>query len=193
MQNMQKQQNMFSPTINFPENKIGEHTKIAHSGYIGKNTVIGKFCSIAANVSIAPYEHPTQYLSSSPEFFKLYTARGLAPSNALDDPFVFENPKGCKIGNDVLIEKNAVILDGVTVGDGAVIGANSTVIHDVPPYAVVAGTPARIVKYRFSQEIIERLVEIKWWNLPPAMLNNLPYRIESALNTLEQRIKKQKN
>ena len=95
--------------------------------------------------------------------------------------------------NDVLIEKNAVILDGVTVGDGAVIGANSTVIHDVPPYAVVAGTPARIVKYRFSQEIIERLVEIKWWNLPPAMLNNLPYRIESALNTLEQRIKKQKN
>lgn len=187
---MQQKQNSFMPTVNFPENKIGEHTKIAHSGYIGKNTVIGKYCAIAPNVSIAPYEHPTKYLSVSAEFFRLHNKRGLLPSNSPDDPFQFEDFKGCNIGNDVWIGKNAVIIDGVSVGDGAVIAANASVVHDVPPYAIVAGSPARIIKYRFSPEIIEKLLELKWWDLPQEILQDLPYRVESAINTIEQRLKR---
>lgn len=189
-QNIVSRPAAFPPTVTFPDIKVGEYTKVAHSGYIGHNTIIGKYCSIAPNVSIAPYEHPTKYLSTSPEFFKAHTENGLKPSNSADDPFCFEDFKGCKIGNDVWIGKNVVILDGITVGDGAVIGANSTVVHDVPAYAIMAGSPARVIKYRFPPDIVEKLLEIKWWNLPPQMLNNLPYRIEAAVNVLEQRIKR---
>lgn len=189
MQNaLHSQQAQFPRTISFPENKVGINTKIAHSGYIGHNTEIGKYCTIASNVSIAPYNLPMQYISTSALFFKVHYANGIYTKSTPDDPFVFEEFKGCKIGNDVWIGTNAVVIDGVNVGDGAVIGANSMVMHDVPPYAIVAGAPARIVKYRFSPEIIERLLAIKWWDLPPEMLKGLPFRIESALNTLEQRI-----
>ena len=186
------QQVPFPQTVSFPENKVGQYTQVGHSGYIGRNTTIGKYCSIAPHVYIAPYSHPSKYLSTSSTFYKLYNENGIATSIHPDDPFEFEEFKGCNIGNDVWISVNAVILDGITIGDGAFIAANSTVTHDVPPYAIVAGSPARIIKYRFSQEIIDRLLEIKWWNLPPAMLKNLPYRVESALNTLEQRVKNSK-
>lgn len=189
MQKQQVQQSQFPPTISFPENKIGKHTKIGNCGYIGHNTTIGMYCTIGNNVTIALPEYPTKYLTTSGNFYLLHTKNGVRPSNAPDDPFVFENFKGCTIGNDVLIENNVVIADGVTIGDGAVIHANSTVNVDVPPYAIVAGTPARIIKFRFSPELIERLMNIKWWELPQEMLTNLPYRVESAVNTLEQRIK----
>lgn len=179
----------FPQTVSFPENKVGQYTQVGHSGYIGRNTRIGKYCSIAPHVYISPYEHPSKYLSTSPTFYKLHTKNGIMPSNQPDDPFIFEDFKGCNIGNDVWIAVNAVILDGITIGDGAIIAANSTVTHDVPPYAIVAGTPARIIKYRFSQEIIEKLLEIKWWDLPPELLKNLPHRVESAIATLEQRKK----
>lgn len=190
-QQQQRQQSQFPPTVSFPENKVGQHTKIGHSGYIGHNTVIGNYCSIAPNVVIAAYEHPTIYLSTSSTFYTIHNQNGLSPSIRPDDPFDFEIFKGCNIGSDVWIGQNAVILDGINIGDGAVIGANSTVTHDVPPYAIVAGSPARIIKFRFAPELIEQLLEIKWWNLPPEMLKNLPYKVESAINTLEQRIKAQ--
>ena len=183
----------FPQTVSFPENRVGQYTQVGHSGYIGRNTKIGKYCSIAPHVYISPYTHPTKYLSTSSTFYKLHTTNGINTINAPDDPFVFEEFKGCNIGNDVWIAVNTVILDGITIGDGAVIAANSTVTHDVPPYAIVAGSPARIIKYRFSQEIIEKLLEIRWWDLPPEMLQNLPHRVESAINTLEQRIKSKKH
>ena len=69
-----------------------------------------------------------------------------------------------KIGNDVWIGVEAMILDGVTIGDGAVIGARTVVTKDIPPYAIAVGVPAKIVKYRFEQEVINRLLEIKWWD-----------------------------
>ena len=187
-----QQQVPFPQTVSFPENKVGQYTQIGHSGYIGRNTIIGKYCSIAPHVYISPYSHPTKYLTTSSTFYKLHTANGLSETNTPDDPFMFEDFKGCNIGNDVWIAVNSVILDGITIGDGAVIAANSTVTHDVPPYAIVAGSPARIIRYRFSQEIIDRLLEIRWWDLPPEMLKNLPHRVESAIVTLEQRIKNRK-
>ena len=81
----------------------------------------------------------------------------------------------CHIGNDVWIGRNAVIKDGVTVGDGAIIGTSAVVTKDVPPYAIVVGVPARIIRYRFSPEIIEALLELRWWDLPLEKIQHLPF------------------
>ena len=90
------------------------------------------------------------------------------------------------IGNDVWTGHNVNIMSGVNVGDGAVIGAGSIVTKDVPPYAIVAGVPATIRRYRFSEGIIARLLRAKWWELELADLGGLPFRdVERCLDTIE--------
>lgn len=118
----------------------------------GKTLKIGKFCSFASNVTILlSDEHKISSISTFP----------------LDVFWGNEKPfsKGdIIIGNDVWFGYGAIILSGVTIGDGAVVGAGTVVSHDVPAYAVVVGDPARIVKYRFEPEQIKQLLKIKWWN-----------------------------
>ena len=75
-----------------------------------------------------------------------------------------------RIGHDVWIGRSAIVLAGVTVGDGSVIGAGSVVTKDVPPYAIVAGNPARLIRYRFDENVIQKLKEINWWNFSEARL-----------------------
>jgi chloramphenicol O-acetyltransferase type B len=119
---------------------------------------IGSFCSIAIEVAIfGGGEHRTDWVSTFPLRI------------AFDDPMAEKDGHpGSKghtvIGNDVWIGYRAVILSGVTIGDGAVIGAGSVVASNVPPYAIVAGNPAKVIKYRFTPEIIEKLIDIKWWD-----------------------------
>ena len=80
------------------------------------------------------------------------------------------------IGNDVWIGMDVMVLSGVKIGDGAVIGARSVIASDVPPYSVVAGGPAQILRYRFSNEQIKKLLEIAWWNWPtPKIIENMTY------------------
>jgi tetrahydrodipicolinate N-succinyltransferase len=74
------------------------------------------------------------------------------------------------IGNDVWIGRNTIILSGTTIGDGAVIGAGSVITKDVPPYAIVVGNPGRIVKYRFEQMVIEKMLRIRWWDWDPSFI-----------------------
>jgi len=133
---------------------IGSHSMILH-------TIIGKFCSISWGVSIGGAEH--DYRNISTHDFYYNDAYGIRPSAPLPyDRFAEKS----LIGNDVWIGANATILRGVTIGDGAVVGANSTVTKDVPPYSVVAGSPAKLIKYRFDLPAIEKLLELKWWDLP---------------------------
>jgi tetrahydrodipicolinate N-succinyltransferase len=90
------------------------------------------------------------------------------------------------IGNDVWTGHNVNILSGINVGDGAVIAAGSVVTKDVPPYAIVAGVPATIKRYRFSEKIIERLLSNKWWELELSDLSGLPFRdVERCLDSIE--------
>lgn len=133
---------------------IGRHTYI-HAGSEVLCAEIGNFCSIATNVHIGMFEHPLENISTSS---RLYL--NMLKNHA----FYTDIPKPAIIGNDVWIGSNAVVLGGVRVGNGAVIGAGSVVTKDVPPYAVVGGVPARIIKYRFDEDKIQRLNEIRWWN-----------------------------
>lgn len=134
--------------------------------YTGFNTVvrgvnIGRFCSISWNVSIGGKNHDVENVTTGAlwGFYNMYGEK-------MKD-FTYGKDKGhCEIGNDVLISSNAVILRNITIGHGAVIGAGAVVTKDVPPYTVVAGVPAKQMKKRFSDHIIEAMLEIKWWDWP---------------------------
>lgn len=124
--------------------------------------IIGKFCSIAANVKIVlGADHRLDWVSTYPfpALEKIWPeADGVKGHPASKGDVV--------IGNDVWIAEGAVIMSGVKIGDGAVIGGQSVVSKDVGPYAIVSGNPARLVKKRFDDETIEKLLDIQWWNWP---------------------------
>lgn len=122
---------------------------------VDARTKIGRYSSIASGVRIVNHNHPLSFKGTSGLFFN--------PSLGLCDQWLVEH-KPLEIGNDVWIGANAVVMPEVKrIGDGAVIGAGAVVNRDVPPYAVMLGNPARVVKYRFSEEVISRLLAEKWW------------------------------
>lgn len=141
--------------------KIGSYTYVS-PGCILNNTVIGSFCSIAIGVKAGLGTHPIDYVSTSPLFYSL--------KNALGSTFSAENKfkeyEPINIGNDVWIGADTLILDGVTIGDGAIIAAKSLVNKDVEPYTIVGGIPAKSIKKRFSDDQIEALTEMRWWEWP---------------------------
>jgi virginiamycin A acetyltransferase len=124
-------------------------------GMIDAKTKIGRYCAIAYGVRVVNHNHPLSFKGTSGLFFN--------PELGLCDRWLVEhNP--LEIGNDVWIGVNVVIMPEVSrIGDGAVIGGGAVVNRDVPPYGVVLGNPARVVKYRFPEEVIARLLEEKWW------------------------------
>lgn len=163
-------------TVIIGNNKFGRNTfihgYINSYTYIGNNSHIdgkvGSFCSIASNVKVITGTHPLDWVSTSPAF---YSIRGQLPKSFvkenLYDEFVYaDNEKLFPIimGNDVWIGDGVSIIAGVSIGDGAVILANSTVTKNVPPYAIVGGTPSTIIRYRFSEKKIKWLLDFKWWD-----------------------------
>jgi virginiamycin A acetyltransferase len=131
-----------------------------HFDFIGDQLIIGKFCMIASDVTFIMNgaNHLTQSISSYP--FAIF---GHAWKEAMQDK-QYPNKGNTIVGNDVWIGYNATILPGITIGDGAIIAANTTVSKDVPPYSIVGGNPSKIIKKRFSDEKIEILLALKWWD-----------------------------
>jgi acetyltransferase-like isoleucine patch superfamily enzyme len=122
---------------------------------------VGAFCSIAPGLKIGGFEHPLEYVSTHP--FLFYKNRGIvAADRRLDDRICKRNAK-VRIGNDGWIGEGVKILSGVTICDGAVVGANSVVTKDVEPYSVVAGNPAKLIRYRFDVETRRRVAASCWW------------------------------
>jgi acetyltransferase-like isoleucine patch superfamily enzyme len=148
---------------------------------------IGNYCSIARGVVLIT--HPGHYPPKGMEDRRVATfpvhrirGHGFLPRYYLKEPRNF-----VVIGNDVTIGANAIILPGVTVGDGAIIGAGAVVAHDVPPFAVVAGVPAKVLKYRFSPEQIKKLLHIAWWNWDEKKIfDNMDYFYENVNAFIEK-------
>jgi len=139
---------------------IGTGSYLAQNAIVSKTT-IGKYCSIGPNLICGWGIHPTDYISTSPYFY----SSGKQNGHSLVNETVFEERQPIVIGNDVFIGANVTILDGVTIGDGAVIGAGAVVSKDIPPYAIAVGVPIEVIKYRFSQDVIDKLLVLKWWDL----------------------------
>jgi chloramphenicol O-acetyltransferase type B len=147
----------------FVNSSIGRYSYVFGSRVI--NSDIGSFCSIAADCTIGGGGHPTDWVSSSPLF---YRGHNILSQNFSDN--IFEEYKKTKIGNDVWIGSKCLIKGGVTIGDGAIIGMGSVVTHDVPPYEIWAGNPARLIRRRFDEDTIQQLIDLHWWDLDNAKL-----------------------
>jgi len=131
-----------------------------HFDFTGDRLIIGKFCMIASDVKFIMNgaNHITEAISSFP--FDIFGGEWKKAMEDMEYPI-----KGDTIiGNDVWIGYNSTIMPGVKIGDGAIIATNSNVVKDVPPYSIVGGNPAKIIKKRFSDEEIEKLCHIKWWD-----------------------------
>ena len=133
-----------------------------HFDFIGDKLRIGKFCAIASGVEfiLNGGNHLVEGISSYP--FSIF---GNGWEGAMEGR-AFPNRGDIRVGNDVWLGYRSVILAGVTIGDGAIVGAYSVVTKDVPPYTIVAGNPAREIRRRFSEAEIERLLELQWWDWP---------------------------
>ena len=140
-------------------------------------TKIGKYCSVGSNVKIIAGNHPTsKYISTHPIFYsnKEYSGLSFDHSNVFQEYSYTDASEKflCEIGNDVWIGEDAKIINGVTIGDGAIIAAGAIVSKNVPPYAIVGGVPAKVIRYRFTEEDIAYLLELKWWNKDENWIRN---------------------
>ena len=144
---------------------------------------IGRYCLAAAGSQIGVGGHPTDWLSI--HFFQYRDY--FEPAGVLKDGF--RETEDTFVGNDVWIGTNAIIRSGVTIGDGAIIGAGAVVLSDVAPFAVVAGVPARQIRSRFADPLVERLLALRWWEFDHAAIADLPFNdVPRCLDLLEDRI-----
>jgi len=146
--------------------------KYSYCGYDCEiiNAKIGNFTSIANNVVIGGANHAMDWVGMSPVFYE-----GRDSITKKFSKFKLNDPKVCHIGNDVWIGRSSIVLSGVTISDGAVIGAGSVVTKDVPSYAIVAGNPAKFIRNRFDDETISKLIKISWWSFSDSKLQSIAH------------------
>lgn len=184
------------PTLTNPNITVGDFTYIADSEFESHVTnfypwsrdrlIIGKFCQIASGVEFMMND--SNHQMSAVSTFPFYTLKGwdMKAPKAEDMPYKGDTV----IGNDVWIGKNAVILPGVHIGDGAIIGANSIVGSDVEPYTIAAGNPAKPIRKRFDDELIRLMLRWKWWDSSIEEINGfIPILTSSDLADVKEKIR----
>lgn len=158
------------------KSKVGPQCRVMHDAFISNSTIsqysyigfksilqnvtVGSFCSISNQVYIGLGNHPSNFFSTSPLFYRRNNPLKI---KLIEKDIEFDEYHKIIIGNDVWIGARVIVLDGVVIGNGAILAANSVVTKNVPPYAIVAGVPAKIIKYRFSEEKINDLSKSEWW------------------------------
>ncbi len=174
--------------VTFISSKIGDYSYI-QSNSIVINSTIGKFCSIGSFVNIGLANHPTNHISTSPIFYD--NTQPLPYFFSKKNTF-FDSVKQTIIEDDVWIGNNVLIKSGIKVGIGSVIGAGSIVTKDIPPYSIAAGNPAKIIRMRFSKELVEKLIQSNWTSNRKNILNKLsnyfnePNKFIEELNKLDK-------
>lgn len=165
---------------NFEKNNVLYHYPINHD-----RLIIGKYCSIAcgAKFMFTSGNHSLQSLSTYP-FPIFFEEWGLDPTEITQ---AWDNHGDIVIGNDVWIGYEAVILQGVHIGDGAIIGSRALVSKDVPPYTIVGGVPAKEIRKRFADEVIEKLLALRWWDWDEEKVKrNLPAIMQGKLEEIRE-------
>ena len=182
--------------IGHPNIEVGEYTyydgqnftsRVTHHyDFIGDKLIIGKFCQIGRNVEFIMNGANHQMNSVSTYPFYIFKGWEQDPPKMEDLPFKGDTV----VGNDVWIGQNAVILPGVHSGDGCIIGANAVVASDMPPYSVMVGNPAKVIRKRFDDEMIELLEKLQWWNLSEKQIQKLiPILSNSDINFVKKQIR----
>ena len=173
----------FAENVTIQRNAMIYSTEVGRYSYTGKNFVawhadIGAFCSLSWNVSIGGANH--DYRRATTHSFLYAPEYGIFENEAGYNRFTDK----CSIGNDVWIAANACICRGVSIGNGAVVAAGTVVTHDVEPYTIVAGVPAKPIKKLFSNEIIQLLNESEWWKLPVDIIKE-NFHLFNQVQTIE--------
>lgn len=138
--------------------RVGKYSRI-NSNCKLVLTSVGNFTAIGKDSILGFGRHPLNYISTNSIFYKKNRMR-----NDWITPNDFKTNLPINVGNDVWIGREAKVMDGVTIGDGAVVATGSIVTKDVPPYAIVGGVPAKVIKYRFDELTIKKLLKLKWWD-----------------------------
>lgn len=171
---------------------LAKNLDIGYCSYVGdcsivNNVYIGPFSCISHCVKVVEGTHPTnKIVSIHPSFYDHNYFNSYVEKSIFNNYIYLENSKyACKIGADVWVGYGAIILSGVTIGDGAIVGAGAVVTKDVEPYTIVAGNPAKVIRKRFTDDQISKLKEIEWWNKPKKWLEENAHKfsdIEIFLN-----------
>ncbi|WP_287284520.1 CatB-related O-acetyltransferase [Treponema sp.] len=182
--------------------KIGAFSYTNDNAYIRAVSSIGRFCAIGPNFiagmpehsvkSISPHIVFPNYDSKCAEQFSDYSIdnNNMIETIRKKQSKELEKKGLITIGNDVWIGGNVIVQRGVTIGDGAIVAAGAVVTKDVPPYAIVGGVPAKVIKYRFDKKIINTLLKIKWWQYGPGIMKECDITdVKKTINTIEKRIK----
>ena len=140
------------------DSQIESYTYIAQENLVG-HVSFGRFCSVGPRVIFGCGTHPTHLISTSPVFYSSVEHCGISFS---EQDYV-EEQSPIQVGHDVWIGAHAYLRNGITVGSGAIVGAGAVVTNDIPPYAIVGGVPARIIRYRFDEQTIAALLSLEWW------------------------------
>lgn len=163
---------------------VGRCTYFA--GASAGNADIGSFCSIGPGAKIGGLgKHPVDMISTHPIFYSTKMQTGITFS---DKDYYDELPR-TTIGHDVWIGANAIILDGLNIGNGAIVAAGAVVVKDVPAFSIVGGVPAKIIRYRFSAEDISKINETSWWDLPLSEIKEItPLIREGNIDAILEKI-----
>ncbi len=165
---------------------------------------IGRYCSIAKSINIGQFDHPKNWLSTNPfqyqQSFRINTEKGFPDReqyiNDVIEPYLQKKAietvrKKTRIGHDVWIGFGVTVISGVSIGHGVIVAAGSVVTKDVPPYAIVGGVPAKIIKFRFDESTIKQLLELEWWKFAPWQLRGIDFSdIKKSILGIKEIIKK---